>query len=104
MLGKKEDVEAVKKIYEKQIAELNETVEIFLDVNPKYHRHFIVRSAEVLRDIQNQNGGCQIIFPKQDSGDSKVSIKGSKNCIEAAKQKIEEIVSDLVKFKKFCLP
>lgn len=60
-----------------------------------------MRSAEVLRDIQNQNGGCQISFPKQDFGESKVTIKGSKNCIEAAKLKIEEIVGDLVSILNF---
>lgn len=89
-------VEAVKKVYEKQILELKETVEISLNVDPKYHRYFINRSAEVLKEIQNQNGGCQISFPKQDSGDLKVVIKGSKSCAESSKARIEEIVGDLV--------
>ncbi|KAI1727538.1 KH domain-containing protein [Ditylenchus destructor] len=96
LIGKKDEVEAVKKIYEKQIAELNETVEISMDVDPKYHRHFITRSAEVLKEIQNQNGGCQISFPRQDSNDSKVTIKGSKSCVESAKARIDEIVGDLI--------
>lgn len=96
LIGKKDEVDGVKKIYEKQIAELNETVEVTMDVDPKYHRHFITRSAEVLKDIQNQNGGCLISFPRQDSNDSKVTIKGSKSCVESAKARIEEIVGDLV--------
>lgn len=86
----------MKKIYDKQIAELNETVEISMDVDPKYHRHFITRSAEVLKEIQNQNGGCQISFPRQETNDSKVTIKGSKSCVESAKARIEEIVGDLI--------
>lgn len=76
-------VEAVKKIYEKQISDLKETVEISVQVNPKYHRHFIDRGAEVLRDIQAQNGNCSISFPRRDSGDTKVVIKGSKSCAES---------------------
>uniref|UniRef100_A0A915E443 K Homology domain-containing protein n=1 Tax=Ditylenchus dipsaci TaxID=166011 RepID=A0A915E443_9BILA len=95
LIGKKDEVDAVKNIYEKQILDLKETVEIFAEVDPKYHRHFITRSAEVLKEIQNQNGGCLISFPRQESGDSKVSIKGSKSCVESAKARIEEIVGDL---------
>jgi exosome complex RNA-binding protein Rrp4/ribosomal protein S3 len=95
LIGKKDEVTAVKDVYEKQIQELKTTVEIHVDVDPKHHRHFITRSAEVLKEIQSQNGNCSISFPKQDSGESKVSIKGSKSCAESAKARIEEIVDDL---------
>lgn len=95
LIGKKDEVDAVKKIYEKQILDLKETVEISTDVDPKYHKHFITRSAEILKEIQSQNGGCSISFPRQDTGDSKVTIKGSKSCVESAKARIEEIVGDL---------
>lgn len=95
LIGNKNEVKAVKEIYEKQIAELNELIEIIVNIDPKYHRNFIMRSAKLLKDIQAQTN-CQILFPKQDSGDSKVTIKGAKNCVEVAKQKIEEIVGDLV--------
>jgi hypothetical protein len=95
LLGKTDEVEAVKKIYEKQITDLNETVEIHVNVDPKWHRHFVLRNAEVIREIQDQNGGVIISFPRQNSNDSKVSIKGSKNCVESAKERILEIVDDL---------
>lgn len=97
LLGKTDEVEAVKKIYEKQITDLNETVEIHVNVDPKWHRHFVLRNAEVIREIQDQNGGVIISFPRQNSNDSKVSIKGSKNCVESAKERILEIVDDLVR-------
>lgn len=100
LAGKKEEVEAVKKIYLQQIAELNETIEIQLRVDPKHHRHFIIRGAEVLKEIQSHNGNCIISFPRQESNDSTVTIKGSKSCVESAKARIEEIVSDIVCF--FC--
>ena len=95
LLGKKDEVEAVKKSYEKQIKDLNETVEIQVSVDPKYHKHFIMRGAEVIKEIQEQNGGVVISFPRQDSGEDKVTIKGSKQCAESAKQRIEEVVGDL---------
>lgn len=95
LAGKKEEVEAVKKIYLQQIAELNETIEIQLRVDPKHHRHFIIRGAEVLKEIQSHNGNCIISFPRQESNDSTVTIKGSKSCVESAKARIEEIVSDI---------
>lgn len=37
LVGKKDEVEAVKKVYEKQITDLNETVEIHVDVDPKWY-------------------------------------------------------------------
>lgn len=95
LVGKKEDVAKVKKQLEAMIAELNETVEIRFDVDPKYHRHFVIRGAAVLREIQEQNGGVSISFPRANSQDTKVTIKGSKQCAESAKARIEEIVEDL---------
>lgn len=76
----------------------NETVEMKMDVDPKYHRHFVMRGAAVLREIQEQNGGVIISFPRAGSYESKVTIKGIKQCVESAKARIEEIVEDLVSF------
>lgn len=69
-----------------------------MDVDPKYHRHFLIRGAAVLRDIQEQNGGVTISFPRAGVNDTKVTLKGSKQCVECAKARIEEIVDDLVRF------
>lgn len=66
-----------------------------MEVDPKHHRHFIIRGAEVLREIQRQFN-CQISFPKQETGDSMVSIRGGKGQVQKAKARIEEIVEDLV--------
>lgn len=67
-----------------------------VNVDPKHHRHFMVRGAAVLREIQEQNGGVIISVPRMGTGDSRVIIKGSKQCAECAKARIEEIVEDLV--------
>lgn len=95
LVGKKEEVGKVKKQLEQMINELNETVEVKFDVNPKFHRHFVIRGAAVLREIQDQNGGVTISFPRAGTQDSKVTIKGYKQCVESAKARIEEIVEDL---------
>lgn len=98
LLGKKEEAEAVKKFFEEQIADLRETSELILDINSKYHRYF----RRLVKSIQKQTG-CQILFPRGHSLSSRVILKGSKNSINAAKEKIEKIISDKVKFKKYCL-
>jgi hypothetical protein len=67
-----------------------------MEVDPRFHRHFIVRGAEVLREIQAQCGHCQISFPKQETGDKIVSIRGPKSGVEAAKKRILQVVADLV--------
>ncbi|VDK79439.1 unnamed protein product [Litomosoides sigmodontis] len=95
LVGKKEDVTEVKKQLEAMITELNENVEARMDVDPKHHRHFVIRGAAVLREIQDQNGGVIISFPRAGTNDSRVTLKGSKQCVECAKARIEEIVEDL---------
>lgn len=96
LLGKKEDVEAVKKELEALITQLNETVEIKVPVDQKFHAHFVARGAAVLKEIQEQNGGVHVAFPPRGSESTEVTIKGSKQCVESAKTRIEEIVSDMI--------
>lgn len=73
-------------------------VEINMDVDQKWHRHFVGRGANVLHEIQDQCGGVIVSFPKQNTGSTKVIIKGGKECVESAKKRIQEIVDDLVNF------
>jgi hypothetical protein len=51
---------------------------------------------EVLKEIQTQCGNCQISFPKPDSTDKFVTVKGPKEKAEAAQKRILDIVADLV--------
>ncbi|TKR81804.1 hypothetical protein L596_015620 [Steinernema carpocapsae] len=94
-LGSKEDVAAVKKIFEKQITELNEKTEVGVEVDPKHHSHFVARYAQVLNSIQKDFCGVVISFPKKGTDDKNVTIKGAKQAVEGAKQRILEIVDDL---------
>lgn len=95
LLGKKDDVEKVKKDLEAQVQQLSETVELVVEVDPKYHKHFLVRGAALIKEIQEQNGGVAISFPARGGESTSVSIKGSKQCAESAKTRIEEVVDDL---------
>lgn len=70
-------------------------VRIQVEVDPRFHRHFIIRGAEVLREIQTACG-CQISFPKQETGEKLVNIRGPKTGVEKAKKRIIEVVTDLV--------
>uniref|UniRef100_A0A0N4ZK99 Vigilin n=1 Tax=Parastrongyloides trichosuri TaxID=131310 RepID=A0A0N4ZK99_PARTI len=95
LIGKNDEVTAVKKILEARINELKEIVDLTVSVPLEYHKHFLIRGSEVLKEIQSQNGNVQIFFPKINSNSTFVTIKGSEVCAESAKQRILEIVDDL---------
>lgn len=71
-------------------------VEGEMTVDPKHHRYFVARRGEVLRNIAEEYGGVTVSFPRSGVKSDKVVIKGSKDCVEAAKKKISDIVADLV--------
>lgn len=95
LMGRKEEVDKIKVALEKHISELNETVEVITDVDSKWHKHFVQRGAAVLHELQDACGGVMVSFPRQGTNDTKVSIKGSKECCDEASRRIAEIVSDL---------
>merc|ERR1719211_894502 len=66
-----------------------------MTVDPKYHRHFVARRGEVLRKIGDEFGGVVVSFPRTGVPSDRVNLKGARNCIDAAKARIEEIVADL---------
>uniref|UniRef100_A0A183IEE5 Vigilin n=1 Tax=Soboliphyme baturini TaxID=241478 RepID=A0A183IEE5_9BILA len=94
LIGRKDDVGKVKKQLEELVNELNMSVEITMDIDPKWHKYFLSRSRNALREIQERNCGVAIIFPKINCG-CKVTLKGPKECVEQAKLSMEEIVADL---------
>ncbi|GFS49777.1 vigilin [Trichonephila inaurata madagascariensis] len=95
IIGRKEEVEAAKKELENLIAQLKDTADTTIDIDPKHHRYFVARGAEVLRQISNDYGGVTVSFPKVGSNSSKVILKGAKDFLEPAKQRLFEIVEDL---------
>uniref|UniRef100_A0A8R1DZS3 K Homology domain-containing protein n=1 Tax=Caenorhabditis japonica TaxID=281687 RepID=A0A8R1DZS3_CAEJA len=97
LLGKKDDVPKAKAALEEAIKQLSETTDIKIQVDPKYYKNFLAHGATVVKMIQEQNGGVVISFPKNGSDSDEVSIRGSKQCVEAAKARIEDIVDDYEK-------
>lgn len=95
IIGKKESVEAAKSQLEQIIKDIDNITEGEMIVDPKYHKHFVGRRGELLLRIADECGGVSISFPRQGQDNSKVTLKGAKEFIEAAKQRIEEIVDDL---------
>uniref|UniRef100_A0A182PN90 K Homology domain-containing protein n=1 Tax=Anopheles epiroticus TaxID=199890 RepID=A0A182PN90_9DIPT len=97
IIGKKENVEDAKAELEAIIKNIDNIVEDEISVLPKYHKHFISNRGKVLRRIEEECGGMSISFPRMDRDErnDRVKLKGPKDCIEAAKQRINEIVQEL---------
>jgi polyribonucleotide nucleotidyltransferase len=96
IIGKKENVETAKAQLEAIIKDIDNNTESEMHVESKHHKHFVARRGEVINKISDECGGVTISFPRSSEIDStKVTLKGSKDCIDAAKQRIMEIVNDL---------
>lgn len=72
-----------------------------MTVDPKHHRYFVSRRGQVLRDLADEYGGVMVSFPRTGSQSEKVTIKGAKECVEAAKKRMQEIIEDLVSSRRF---
>jgi len=94
ILGTKEAVAAAKDELESRIKDLDKIVEETMTVDPKHHRYFVARRGEVLRNIGDKYGGVVVSFPRPGVTSDKVTLKGPKDCVEAARMKIEELVLD----------
>uniref|UniRef100_A0A6M2DT16 Putative vigilin n=1 Tax=Xenopsylla cheopis TaxID=163159 RepID=A0A6M2DT16_XENCH len=95
IIGRKEAVENAKKQLEVIIKEIDNITESDMVVEPRHHKHFVARRGEVLHKITDECGGVTISFPRPGVQSDKVVLKGAKECIEAAKLRIQEIVNDL---------
>lgn len=94
IIGKKEAVEEAKDELLSKISQLNNITESELSVDPKHHKHFVARRAQVLNDISDEFGGVNISLPK-DQNSPIIALKGARECVEGAKKRLLEIVADL---------
>ncbi|XP_055371640.1 vigilin [Condylostylus longicornis] len=92
IIGKEEDVKAAKEQLESIIKDIETEDEISVD--PKYHRHFMAKRCEAIRQISDGKG-VVISFPRPGQEPDCVKLKGAKEDIEFAKQRIREIVEEL---------
>uniref|UniRef100_U5EUN4 Putative vigilin n=1 Tax=Corethrella appendiculata TaxID=1370023 RepID=U5EUN4_9DIPT len=95
IIGKKECIEEAKAQLLAIIKNIDNIVEDEISVEQKHHRHFVARRGDVLHRITEECGGVMISFPRPGIDSDRVTLKGAKDCIEAAKQRILEIVADL---------
>lgn len=95
IIGKEDGVKEAKAQLEAIVKNIDNIVESEIAVPPKYHKHFVAKRGEVLYRISDECGGVTISFPKSGVDSDKVTIKGAKECIDAAIQRILEIVDDL---------
>uniref|UniRef100_A0A4D5R9H2 Vigilin n=1 Tax=Scolopendra viridis TaxID=118503 RepID=A0A4D5R9H2_SCOVI len=93
--GRKDAVEQAKAELEALIKDLDNVVEKDMSVESKYHRHFVARRGQVLREITDEYGGVTVSFPRSNVNSDKVTLKGAKDCVDGAIQRIKEIVADL---------
>ncbi|XP_038572666.1 high density lipoprotein binding protein a isoform X2 [Micropterus salmoides] len=95
VIGTEEAVREAQKELEELIKSLDNVVEDTMTVDPKHHRYFVARRGQVLRDLADEYGGVMVSFPRTGSQSEKVTLKGAKECVEAAKKRMLEIVDDL---------
>lgn len=70
-----------------------------MEVDVRHHRHFVCRRGQVLRELAEEYGGVAVSFPRTGVNSQRVTLKGAKECVEAAKKRIQEIIEDLVREK-----
>uniref|UniRef100_A0A8C5UTY8 Vigilin n=1 Tax=Microcebus murinus TaxID=30608 RepID=A0A8C5UTY8_MICMU len=95
IVGKEDAVREAQKELEALIQNLDNVVEDTMLVDPRHHRHFVIRRGQVLREIAEEYGGVMVSFPRSGTQSDKVTLKGAKDCVEAAKKRIQEIIEDL---------
>lgn len=95
VVGTEEAVRDAQKELEELIKSLDNVVEDTMSVDPKHHRYFVARRGQVLRDLADEYGGVMVSFPRTGTQSDKVTLKGAKECVEAAKKRMLEIVEDL---------
>ncbi|KAJ6652377.1 hypothetical protein lerEdw1_011607 [Lerista edwardsae] len=95
IVGKEDAVQQAQHELESLIRNLDNVIEDSMVVEPKYHRHFVARRGHVLREMAEEYGGVTVSFPRTGVQSDRVTLKGAKDCVEAAKRRILEIIGDL---------
>ncbi|XP_055475155.1 vigilin-like [Psammomys obesus] len=89
--GTEEAVKKVQKRLEVLIKDLENEVEDSIRINHRFHHYFVMRRDQLLREMAEEYGGVVITFSYAGKQNTKVTMKGAKPCVEAAKKHIQEI-------------
>ncbi|XP_040599792.1 vigilin-like [Mesocricetus auratus] len=93
--GSEEAVKEVQKRLEVLIKDLENVVEDCIVINRKFHHYFVMRRGQLLREMTEEYGGVVITFSYAGKQNTKVTIRGAKACVEAAKKHIQDIFEPL---------
>ncbi|XP_063043229.1 vigilin isoform X2 [Engraulis encrasicolus] len=95
IVGREEAVRLAQRELEILVKNLDDVVEDGMVVEVRHHRHFVCRRGQVLRELAEEYGGVAISFPRTGTHSDRITLKGAKDCVEAAKRRIQEIIEDL---------
>ncbi|XP_038851955.1 vigilin [Salvelinus namaycush] len=95
IVGREEAVRLAQKELETLVKNLDDVVEDSMVVETRHHRHFVCRRGQVLRELAEEYGGVAVSFPRTGTHSDRITLKGAKDCVEAAKRRIQEIIEDL---------
>ncbi|XP_037055177.1 vigilin-like [Peromyscus leucopus] len=93
--GTEEAVKEVQKRLEVLVKDLENEVEDYLIINRKFHHYFVMRRGQLLREMAEEYGGVVITFSYAGKQSTKVTMRGAKACVEAAKKHIQDIFEPL---------
>ncbi|CAH6780429.1 vigilin [Phodopus roborovskii] len=93
--GTEEAVKEVQKRLEVLMKDLENVVEDYILINRKFHHYFVMRRGQLLREMTEEYGGVVISFSYAGKQNTKITIRGAKACVEAAKKHIRDIFEPL---------
>ncbi|XP_026876745.2 vigilin isoform X2 [Electrophorus electricus] len=95
IVGREEAVRQAQRELEALIKNLEDVIEDSMVVDPRHHRHFVCRRGQVLRELAEEFGGVMVSFPRTGTHSNCIALKGARECVDAAKRRIQEIIQDL---------
>uniref|UniRef100_A0A8C6II53 Vigilin n=1 Tax=Mus spicilegus TaxID=10103 RepID=A0A8C6II53_MUSSI len=95
IIGKEEAVKEVQKVLDLLMKDLDHVVEDSILINRKFHHYFVMRRDQLIREMTEVYAGMIIHFTYEGKRSIRVTMKGEKACVEAAKKHIQQIFEPL---------
>nr|BAE21429.1 unnamed protein product [Mus musculus] len=93
--GTEESVKEVQKQLDDLVKDFENEVDDSILINRRFHHYFVMRRGQLLKEMAEDYGGVVITFSYSGRQNTKVTIRGAKPCVEAAKKHIKEIFEPL---------
>ncbi|KAL6041518.1 hypothetical protein STEG23_029406 [Scotinomys teguina] len=95
IMGKEKNVKVVQEELDLLLKDLEYVVEDSILINCKFHHYFVTRRDQLIREMTEIYAGMIIAFTYKGKQSIRVTMKGEKACVEAAKKHIEQIFEPL---------